>query len=182
MIRLLLVRHGESEWNVAGRVQGQAAGVRLTPRGREQADAVARELAGCGAALLVSSDLERALETAAIIGNALGLPVVRAAELREQALGDMEGRLGSELTAEPTPPGQHLHEVRWGGGESVADVYARVSGWLSRLRASADGQTVVAVTHAGPMQVLRTIHAGGGHRDVDWTPVPPAGILDYTWD
>ena len=76
VIRLLLVRHGESEWNVAGRVQGQAAGVRLTPRGREQADAVARELAGCGAALLVSSDLERALETGSIAlieatGNAI---------------------------------------------------------------------------------------------------------------
>ena len=182
MIRLLLVRHGESTWNVDGRVQGQAPGVRLTPRGREQADAVARALTGCGATLLLSSDLERALQTAAVIGAALGLPVAPAPALREQALGDLEGRLASELTAQPTPPGQHVHEVRWSGGESVADVYARLSDWLAGLCASEDGRTVIAVTHAGPMQALRTLHAGGGHRDVDWTPIPPAGVLDYAWD
>ncbi|MHB1010146.1 MAG: histidine phosphatase family protein [Propionibacteriaceae bacterium] len=171
MIRLLLLRHGESEWNVAGRVQGQAPGVGLTDRGRHQAREAAAALRGRGATLLMSSDLLRARETARLIGRELGLPVTSARELREQALGELEGRAWSELREEPTPAGVHINEVRWGGGESVADVYERLTPFCQRLLRQADGQTVAVVTHEGTIQVLRAVLSGRGHRDISWEPV-----------
>ena len=183
MIRLLLLRHGESEWNVAGRVQGQAPGVGLTDRGRHQAREVAAALRGRGATLLMTSDLLRARETAQLIGRELGLRVTSARELREQALGELEGRAWSELQEEPTPPGVNINEVRWGGGESVADVYERLTGFCERLLHHADGRTVAVVTHEGTIQVLRAVLAGRGHRDVDWEPVEhgrvyPAALVE----
>jgi len=182
VIWLLLLRHGESEWNVAGRVQGQAPGVRLTDRGRHQAREAAAALRGRGATLLMTSDLLRARETAQLIGRELGLPVTSARELREQALGELEGRARSELREEPTPPGVHINEVRWGGGESVADVYVRLTGFCERLLRQADGQTVAVVTHEGTIQVLRAVLTGRGHRDIYWEPVEHGRVYPATLD
>lgn len=169
MIWLLLLRHGESEWNVAGRVQGQAPGVRLTDRGRHQAREAAAALRGRGATLLMTSDLLRARETAQLIGRELGLPVTSARELREQALGELEGRARSELREEPTPPGVHINEVRWGGGESVADVYVRLTGFCERLLRQADGQTVAVVSTYSP---AGTVAREAG---TDWTAFGDSG-------
>jgi len=176
VIRLLLLRDGESEWNVAGRVQGQAPGVRLSDRGCGQAREAAAALRGSGATRLVASDLLRAQQTAQVIAQELGLPVTSASELREQALGELEGWAWRDLREEPTPPGVHINEVRWGGGESVADVYVRLTGFCERLLQQADGGTVALVTHAGTIQVLRAVLAGRGHRDIDWEPVEHARV------
>ena len=176
MICLLLLRHGESEWNLTGRVQGQAPGVQLTDRGWEQARQAAAALRGSGASRLLASDLLRAQQTAQVIAQELGLPVTSASELREQALGELEGWAWRDLREEPTPPGVHINEVRWGGGESVADMYARLTGFCERLLAQADGETVALVTHAGTIQVLRAVLADQGHRDVDWEPVELARV------
>lgn len=185
-MRLLGVRHGESEWNVAGRVQGQAPGVHLTMRGRLQAlDAAERlvgKLAGRGASRLISSDQTRALETADLIAPLLGLSIEATASLREQGMGDLEGRFHHELAPQPVPEGAHINEVRWGGGESVADVYARLASFVERLRGASDGQTVILVTHAGPLQVLRTMLAGGGHRDVDWAAIGNGEVVELLLD
>ncbi|HEY3410416.1 MAG TPA: histidine phosphatase family protein, partial [Propionicimonas sp.] len=133
--------------------------------------------------LLMTSDLLRARETALLIGGELGLPVTSARELREQALGELEGRAWSELREEPTPAGVHINEVRWGGGESVSDVYERLTRFCERLLRQADGQTVGVVTHEGTIQVLRSVLAGRGHRDIDWEPVEhgrvyPAALVE----
>ncbi len=179
---LLAVRHGESEWNVAGRVQGQAPGVHLTMRGRLQAAEAAERLTGRGASRLIASDQTRALETAELIAGPTGLPIETAAELREQALGDLEGRLHRELEPAEVPPGRHINEVRWGGGESVADVYARLAVLIGRLRRESPGATVILVTHAGPIQVLRSLLGGGTARDVGWAPVGHAEIVEFRLD
>lgn len=180
VIGLLLVRHGEAEWNRAGRVGGQAPGNPLTARGLAQARAAASGLAGRGASWLLSSDLERAADTAATIGAALGLPVELDVALREQALGSLEGRRASELVAEDAPPGRAVTEVRWGGGESIADVLARQRVLLARLRAERDGTTGILVSHETALQVLLTALAGGGHADVAWTPIRHGEIVVAT--
>ncbi len=90
-----LVRHGESEWNVARRIQGQSpAAPGLTATGRSQAAEAALELARRAprANRIVASDLPRTAETAKIIAARLGLPVESDAGLREQSLGVLEGR------------------------------------------------------------------------------------------
>jgi broad specificity phosphatase PhoE len=94
---LWLVRHGQSGWNVAGRIQGQSpAAPGLTATGRNQAALAARELArrvphATCATFIVASDLARAAETAEIIAGQLGLPIEFDPALREQSLGDLEG-------------------------------------------------------------------------------------------
>src|SRR3954471_13891038 len=74
-LTLLLVRHGQSEWNAEGRLQGQTAHVPLTALGHEQAAAAAQRLAGLRPGALVSSDLRRAVETAEHCARATGLPM-----------------------------------------------------------------------------------------------------------
>ncbi len=180
MIRFLVVRHGESDWNLAGRVQGQADGPVLTEAGRRQAREAAELLAGLGATRLISSDLTRAVETAEIIAARLGLAVETEAALREQRLGDLEGRLAGELRSLPVPEGHYITEVRWGGGESVEDLHGRLTTYVHRLLAEADGQTLVLVTHAGTMQVLRAVADGQGHRAVEWGRVGHGQLLHLT--
>jgi probable phosphoglycerate mutase len=164
--RLWLVRHGQSEWNLAHRIQGQSprAGS-LTPAGREQAERAARQLAteAPEAVVIVASDLARTAETAAIIAGRLGLPLEFDPGLREQNLGELEGtssvtgdgpadaaRDGSfdvinRFYDEPyTPPPE---------GESVAAMYGRVHRTLRRLAAGRPGAELIVVTHGGPVRV-----------------------------
>src|SRR3954449_1914254 len=92
---LLLVRHGQSEWNAVGRWQGQADPP-LTELGREQARLAARSLGALDA--IFASDLQRATETALIISNALGVgPVVIDPDLRERDAGEWSGLTRSEI-------------------------------------------------------------------------------------
>jgi probable phosphoglycerate mutase len=170
-VTLHLVRHGQSTWNAAGRVQGQAPHVPLTALGRRQAQAAARELRASGARHVFSSDLLRALQTAAPIARALGVAPVPAPALREQSLGSLEGRLAADLHAQPVPDGEHISSVRWGGGESIADVHRRVGAFLRELLASPPGRSIVLVTHAGTIQVAIACLRGLGPRDTSWPGV-----------
>lgn len=165
-------------WNVERRVQGQAPGVTLSETGRDQARATASTLVEHGATRLLSSDLERAVGTAEIIGDHLGLPVEVDGALREQSAGSLEGRLASELNAALPPPGVHLHDVQWAGGESVADVHHRVTAWLAHLRARlASHDTAIVVSHGGTIQVLRAVLAGLGPHDVAWNQLRNGEVL-----
>lgn len=169
-MRLLLVRHGQTTWNVERRVQGARPDVPLTELGRKQAEAAAEALAHEPVTAVWSSDLERALDTAAPIAARHGIDVHATALLREQALGEMEGKLSSELVAQPVPEGEHIAEVRWGGGESALDVANRMALLVGELRRCfAPDDTVVLVSHGDAIQILRALLDGRTHREVDWT-------------
>src|SRR5690242_8696605 len=90
MATLLLVRHGETDWNAEGRLQGQTDRP-LNEYGRRQARELAERLAGDGVVAIYASDLSRAKETAEIVGGRLGLPVVVDPDLRERNWGTWEG-------------------------------------------------------------------------------------------
>ncbi|HEX3607880.1 MAG TPA: histidine phosphatase family protein [Candidatus Dormibacteraeota bacterium] len=160
-IPLHLVRHGESGWNAERRVQGHAAAApSLTPLGRAQARDAADLLADRAphARLVVSSDLPRARETALIVALALGLPLRWDAELREQNLGELEGRLRDEPHGAGTV-GSTVDELwrsprlRPAGGESIAELHLRVHRALARLAASAPPAGLIVVTHGGVVRV-----------------------------
>jgi 2,3-bisphosphoglycerate-dependent phosphoglycerate mutase len=176
---LHLVRHGQSTWNAARRVQGATAHPPLTPLGRQQAlaaaDVVAGRVAGEPGAVW-SSDLVRARQTADLVAARLGVRPQVAAALREQVLGTLEGRRADDLVAEDTPPGAHVTEVRWGGGESVADVHTRVAAFLGAVVADAPRHLVV-VTHEGVVRTAVAWLRGHSHREVDWAvPVPHGSV------
>ncbi|KAA9151174.1 histidine phosphatase family protein [Amycolatopsis acidicola] len=175
---LRLVRHGESEWNLAGRVQGQSpeAGP-LTAKGREQAARAAGALAGCGAEAIISSDLSRARETAAIIAAELGLDVFTDPGLREQDLGFLEGRRFSDPLGEGTV--QDVIDGLWReprrhpeGGESILDLYERTHRVLSRY----DGRDLVLVAHGGPVRVATTTADPSAGEPVPRLPVENAAV------
>ena len=130
-LTLLLVRHGQTEWNALGLMQGQTPDVPLTDLGHAQAAAAATELAGLGPGALISSDLLRARQTAEHCARATGLPVALTPALREQGYGVLEGRPSRELwdVVDWTDP-------HWSaeGGESLAQLHRRVGGYLERLR------------------------------------------------
>jgi 2,3-bisphosphoglycerate-dependent phosphoglycerate mutase len=177
-----LVRHGQSTWNAARLVQGSTAHPPLTPLGREQAEAAARavaDLVAGGPVALWTSDLVRARRTAEVVAARLdghdGQPRVSTA-LREQALGSLEGRRAGELVAEETPPGVHVTEVCWGGGESVADVHHRVGSFLAAELPDAP-RHLVLVAHEGVVRTAVAWLRGLTHRDVDWSvPVPHGSV------
>ncbi len=172
------MRHGQSEWNVIGRLQGQTMHPQLTELGREQAAQAASVLAalGFGTTALWSSDLVRALQTAAIIGERLGLAVVEDSALREQALGRFEGALTSALHAEQTPPGLHVGDVRWGDGESTADVHARLGAFFTRELQHAP-QDMIVVSHGDTIRVARAWLQGRSHRDLDWDHIGNGAVV-----
>lgn len=176
-----LVRHGQSTWNVEGRLQGQIAHPPLTATGRlDAARAATRllDLIGQDPAALITSDLCRATQTAAIIDAAL--PSVdrprTCAALREQHLGDLQGRLTVELQPEPVPDGLHISEVRWGGGESLLDVHQRLRRFFDELLPTAP-QHVIAVTHGDTLRVARALLQGRTHREVEWSPVVNGAVV-----
>ena len=147
---LHLVRHGESEWNLAGRVQGQSPDAgSLTPAGRAQARRRAESLAELpGVEGIISSDLARARETADIIGAVLGLPVGQDPGLREQQLGALEGSWFADT--------QDVIDSLWRhpdrhppGGESISEMYVRVHRTLGAYA----GRELILVTHGGPIRM-----------------------------
>jgi 2,3-bisphosphoglycerate-dependent phosphoglycerate mutase len=158
---LRLVRHGESTWNLARRIQGQSpeAGP-LTPLGRGQVRATGELLleTAPGAAVVVSSDLQRARESALIIAAALGLPACCDPGLRERRFGDLEGRCLDDRLGEGTVEDavERLWSDPWlrpPGGESVLEVHRRVRSTLVGLAARWPGREIVVVTHGGAIRV-----------------------------
>jgi len=154
-VRVLLVRHGESTWNVEGRYQGRLDPP-LSPRGREQAEALAarlyrEQLARVDKnrlASIVSSPLFRARDSAQICAEALGLPVGIDERLTEISHGEWEGKLREEIAhrwpemvaAWRTDP----HTVQFPGGETLEDVCSRYESFLSDLRGD---RGILAITH-----------------------------------
>jgi len=152
---ILLVRHGETDWNAARRIQGQT-NAPLNERGRAQAHSLADELAGESIAAVYSSDLDRARETAEILAARLDLPVVVDQALRERNFGSWEGKTVDELEARW--PGAW---ARWrDGNEGEGDVEdhlalaQRVRGAIHRLAAAHPGERILVVAHGGAMRVV----------------------------
>ncbi|HYO35107.1 MAG TPA: histidine phosphatase family protein [Geodermatophilus sp.] len=162
-LTLLLVRHGQSEWNAAGLMQGQTAHVPLTALGHEQARGAARELTGRAPGAMLSSDLRRAVQTAEHCARATGLPFTTTPALREQGYGVLEGRPSRELwdVVDWTDP-------HWSaeGGESLAQLHARVAGLLAGLVARPPAAVVALVTHGDTIRAAQAVAAGLGPADL----------------
>jgi broad specificity phosphatase PhoE len=155
--RILLVRHGQTSWNAAGRLQGHTD-IELDVTGREQALALARTLGDAGITRVWSSDLVRARETAAIIAAHLGLAAPATdAELRERRFGVFEGLTRDECAA-THPDAWRAWLAQTGhppGGEPRDEAVVRMQRALARLaRANAAGTgTMLVVSHGGVMRL-----------------------------
>lgn len=173
---LLLCRHGESEWNVQRRVQGQApeAGG-LTAEGRRQAEQLARRLRNLGVDVLYTSDLRRSVETAEIVGAALGLAPVADPLWREFHMGLWQGLTVEEVRSRwPVQQIRELDLPRGDTGETWAAFTERVRQAVDALVVRHPGQTVAVVTHGGNVRAGLLV-AGWSAHAIDG-PIPNASL------
>jgi probable phosphoglycerate mutase len=166
-IDLLVVRHGQSEWNAIGRWQGHAD-PSLSELGRRQAAVASASIGAVDG--IISSDLLRAVETAAIIAQQLGVgPVIVDERLRERDVGDWSGLTRAEI--DKGWPGWLDDDRRPDGFEHTDLVLARVREAFGAIRKASPGGSLLVVTHGG---VIRSLARSCGLEDV---PVPHlAGI------
>lgn len=157
--RLCLVRHGQTDWNVVRRIQGQID-VPLNAAGEAQAWALAQQLAEGEPrpGVLLSSDLQRATSTAEALAAVLNLPVTRLAALRERKFGRFEGLTGSE-SQERYPEAYARHTAReldfdLQGGETLLAFSERVMTGLAAVLELYAGKTVLAVSHGGVLDLI----------------------------
>jgi len=152
--RLILLRHGQTDYNVAGRMQGHLESM-LTATGLEQAVRVAPAVAGMTPERLVSSDLRRAVDTADAVGAACGLPVKVDPRLRETHLGQWQGLSVDEVEAGwPGAIATWRSDPGWAppDGESRIEVVRRARPVIDELDAEFEGPptaTVVLIAHGG---------------------------------
>ncbi|HSF28991.1 MAG TPA: histidine phosphatase family protein [Candidatus Tectomicrobia bacterium] len=155
--RILLVRHGETDWNASGRIQGHSD-TSLNAAGRAQAQRTARRLAREPVRALYSSDLARAFETATVIGEALGLTVLTSPRLRERQYGTWEGLTSAEIQARY--PDQfaawrtRVTDFAPPLGETRGQLLTRGLAEIQRIARRHAGEIVVVVTHGGFCYVL----------------------------
>lgn len=147
MTTLFVVRHGESVWNADGVIQGQRDAPGLTDLGRAQAAEAAESLAAHGVWSLWCSDATRAVETAAIIGERLGLRAQSTALLRERHWGSLQGAAKSE--ALPLERTLADDEPLPGGGESRNELEQRVLEFVGSV-----AEPAIVVTHGDVLAAI----------------------------
>lgn len=153
--RLILWRHGRTEWNALGRFQGQRD-VALDATGIAQAVCAAPYLAAEGPTAIYCSDLTRARQTAQPLADITGLAVTYDVRLRETSLGTWEGLDRAEVQArfpEELAAWQRGDEVHRGHGESAAEVAERTAQLVEQITDDGNG-TVVLVAHGGSLKAL----------------------------
>ena len=166
--KICVARHGETDWNVAGKLQGWTD-VPLNDNGRRQADELSETLAGFGFSHICTSPLRRAAETAEIIASRLNLAAPTCHEgLKERNFGIVQGRLKEELSASHPRllleilrrnPACHFDE-----GESLDGFSDRVLAALTDIARQNPGARVLVITHGWVMDVV-TRHIGNLPRD-----------------
>ena len=167
--RVLAIRHGKTDWNVAARIQGQRD-IPLNACGHQQAHRLALALVDERLDAVYSSDLQRAWQTAQAltIGHGHDRPLHADIGLRERGFGVFEGLTFAEI-AQRWP----VQSERWrrrdasfgaAGGEVLGDFYARCMATLTRLACAHPGQTIAIVAHGG---VLDCLYRAASHLAVD---------------
>jgi len=199
-MRLLLVRHGETDWNASGRIQG-ATDIPLNDTGRRQALKLQRRLAAVAVHAAYTSDLSRCVETARIVLDGQRRPVRRDVRLRstralrELSYGEWEGATRDELEADGHGPwltawssGAQCATPR--GGESREQADLRMDHFLSSIFPRHEDDTVLVVSHGGPLRLLiarllgRPVRGWGQVRQANTAlsevVVHPGGVVHFT--
>jgi probable phosphomutase (TIGR03848 family) len=169
---VLLVRHGRSTANTSGVLAGRTPGIALDDRGREQAARIAERLGALPLAAIVSSPLQRCLETVAPLVTAAGVKATREKRLAECDYGDWTGRSIKELMKEKLWKVVQAHPsaVAFPGGESMAGMAARavsaIRDWDERLSASHGPDAVWVACSHGDLIKSVVADAMGAHLDL----------------
>ena len=155
MTTLYLVRHGETKDNVAKILQGQGHG-ELTPVGIAQMEDLAVSLSEIHIDAIISSDLQRAYDSAQIIGRKLNRPVQITPKLRERDWGDFTGRFIPDLKGLPLPDNV----------EKMDDLLNRAKSFLEWVKTNYQGKTILAVGHGIINKAIQAVYYGKLTREI----------------
>ena len=168
MTKVIFIRHGQTEWNVTGRYQGQSD-VQLSEEGRQQAVKLAENFPVERVDAIYASDLQRAMVTAETIAKQFGLSVQAEPAFRELSFGDWEGLTYQQIVDKWEDAManflQHPDILEIPGGESFPAVQKRAVMRLNELVKEHDGQIIVVVAHGA---VLRTLLAAALHMPLQY--------------
>lgn len=163
-VKVILARHGETDWNASARIQGKSD-IPLNGRGRAQARELAAAVQRLGTVeIIYASPLSRALETAQIIGRALGLEPAPAAALTELNFGDWEGcsweEIGRRWPEQFAAYSADRKNYAPPNGESYAEMLRRARPFVDALRARPSAGAALCVCHSAVMRGLLAEEAG----------------------
>jgi alpha-ribazole phosphatase len=183
-MRLYLVRHGETDSNLQRRYQGQSD-IPLNQTGIQQTRKIAQRLSKEEIHAAYSSDLSRARETAEQIAQPHNLKVISDVRWREMSFGDWEGlsypeiqaKVPDELALWQTDPTLYAPPH----GETITQLAERVLSAFDELRALHEEQTVLVVSHSGPLQVLLCHALGLGFQHYWQFFVARTGLSILSW-
>lgn len=155
--RIIAIRHGQTDWNAEGRLQGQLD-IPLNVLGRRQAASLAEALRDEGLAAVISSDLGRAWHTAQALAAPLGLPLRAEPGLRERCFGALQGHTRAQIDQQWPALARRWHsrepDFAPQGAESLRDFSARTLACVERLAAAHAGATIALVSHGGVLDCL----------------------------
>jgi probable phosphoglycerate mutase len=171
--RLLVIRHGETAWNLEGRIQGHTD-IPLNEHGRWQAERLALALADEGLDAIYASDLQRAFDTGQAVAQATGLPLQTDVGLRERCFGRLEGMTQNQVALQWPEEGRRwrARDPSYGpeGGETLQAFYERCVETAERLAQRHPGQTVALVAHGGVLDCFyRAANRVELHAPRTWT-------------
>lgn len=181
--RTLLLRHGRTAHTPERRFSG-SSDLDLSDLGRADAEAAARGLAGRGIEAIVASPLKRCRQTAGAVAEVLDMGIEVDRDLRELDFGAWEGMTGAEaLAANPLAfrRWRTSLDVRPPGGESIADVSARVAAARARILERHAGKTVLLVTHVTPIKLMLAAGLGVGDEIVHRVFLEAASLSEVSW-
>jgi probable phosphoglycerate mutase len=177
---LYIARHGETEWNLAGRLQGHRDSP-LTVKGRQQAAALAAALNNRQITRVYSSDLGRAVQTARAVAEHLGVELMLDERLRERSYGNLEGKPRSELDLFRLNPDDVVPD-----GESFRQAYERSVACLEELAGQHCNSAFAVISHGGI--VHGAFHRALGlplnhprHFSLNNASLNKISIIDGTW-
>ncbi len=182
MCTIYLVRHGQSEWNTQGLMQGRVSGVPLTKKGVAQARSLAEKFKDINFAAVFSSDLMRARQTAQIIAFRKKLAVKTARAIRERSFGSYEGVSGEQYEAELRQELDKFHALpdkekfKFSfphGIEGVGETVSRVITFIREISVAYPAKNVLMVAHGGNLRLL-LIRLGYG----TYAELPPYSIAN----
>ena len=179
--RFCLVRHGETDWNVARRLQGHTD-IPLNQHGITQAKQMAKALKAVDLQfdILYSSDLRRAADTAAAVEEKFGVHAILDQALRERHLGALQGLTTDEASQlKPDLWSSHLSrnlEHTLEGGESIKQFAQRIHGALENIRTQHIGKTILLVSHGGALDMMYRLASKQSLESEKAVAVPNASV------
>ena len=150
MIKIYIARHGETTWNVEGRIQGRSD-PGLSPKGHQQSLALLEQLKNQSLSAIYTSNLQRSILTAQPIAHHFGLPIRQESDLDEIAFGVLEGRNLYQFDEVTKNEWERFKDDRFNyhipGAENYTDVANRIKPFIDKTLRNHDGEEVLVVGH-----------------------------------